>query len=128
MIGNRRHRVFFQNPGEPTPDGRGGYVEAWDDISPDLGWFVAIEPAGARDLERIAPGTVITAATYVIRGRFHPGLSAKSRMWHDGRVFAITGVRTIEEREIEMELAAVELETPPLELGTPAPGFHPRTP
>jgi head-tail adaptor len=111
MIGDHRHLVVFQDPGDPVPDGAGGYVQTWQDLTPAT-WHVQIAPATAADLERVAAGTVLTQATSLVRGRYHPGVSTRTRMLYSGRTFAITGARTADERGVTMELAAVETRTP----------------
>jgi len=111
MIGDYRHLVTFQDPSAAVPDGAGGYTQTWGDLSPAT-WYVQIEPAGAGDLERLAAGSVLTTASHMVRGRYHPGVSTKSRMLFSGRTFAITGTRNVDERSILMELGAVEQVTP----------------
>jgi len=111
MIGDFRHLVTFQDPSAAVPDGAGGYTQTWSDLQPAT-WFVAVQPAGAGDLERLAAGSVITPASHVVRGRYHPGVSTKTRMLFSGRTFAITGTRNVDERSIHMELVAVEQVTP----------------
>lgn len=107
-IGAYRHLVLFQNPGSPVPNGDGGYTQSWTDTVP-ANWFVSIEPASVRDLERVAGGTVLSTAAYIVRGRYHPGVTTKTRMVFGGRTFSITGVANVEERSITMELIAVEV-------------------
>ena len=107
MIGDYRHLVTFQDPGPAVPDGAGGYTQTWDDLTPAT-WKVQITPAGAADLERVTAGTVLTQATHIVRGRYHPGVSTRSRMLFSGRTFMIAGTRNVEERSILMELVAVE--------------------
>ena len=112
MIGHQRHLVTFQDPGPAIPDGAGGYTQTWADLSPAT-WFVAILPLPAGDLERVSGGgSVMTTGTYLIRGRYHPGVSTKSRMLFSGRTFSVTGTRNVDERAITMELAVVEQVTP----------------
>jgi head-tail adaptor len=108
MIGDHRHLVLFQNPGPNVPDGDGGYTNTWTDLTPSS-WYVSIEPATARDLERVAAGTVISTASHIVKGRFHPGVTTKTRMAFGGRTFSITGKANVEERSIDMELIAVEV-------------------
>lgn len=107
-IGAYRHRVLFQAPGPAVPDGDGGYTQTWSDLAPGA-WMVSIEPATARDLERVAAGTVLSTASHVVKGRYHDGVTTKTRMVFAGRTFAITGVANVEERGITMELVAVEV-------------------
>ncbi len=108
--GDLRHRVLFQNPGPPVPDGDGGYTQTWTDLVPAT-WHVSIEPATAADLERIAAGTVLSTASHIVKGRHHPGVTTQTRMVFSGRTFSITGVANVEERGITMELVAVEVVT-----------------
>jgi head-tail adaptor len=105
--GDRRHLVTFQNP-VAVADGDGGYTTTWTDLVPAT-WHVSLEPATAADLERVAPGTVISSAAYVVRGDWHPGVTTLCRMLFNGRVFALTGVINRDLRDVEMECGAVEV-------------------
>ncbi|RPH52601.1 MAG: hypothetical protein EHM91_00040 [Planctomycetota bacterium] len=112
MIGDYRHRVTFQDPGPAVPDGAGGYTQTWQDLTPPT-WQVQIAPATVADLERISGGgSVVTTGGSVVRGHYHPGVSTKTRMLFNGKTYSITGVRSIEERGIKMELSVVEQVTP----------------
>jgi len=111
MIGDYTHLVTFQDPGPAVPDGVGGYTQTWADLAPAT-WKVQIAPAAAADLERVAAGTVLTQPTSIIRGHYHPGVSTHTRMLYNGKTYAITGTRYVDERPPKMELAAVELVTP----------------
>jgi len=110
-IGDFRHVVKFETHGPDVPDGDGGFMPTWDPLGPPT-WYVAIEPVTAHDTERAAPGTVISTATHIVRGRYLPGVSIETRMVWDGRFFAIAGTRNYHERSILMELYAVELVGP----------------
>ena len=79
MIGDYRHLVLLQSPGSPVPDGDGGWTETWSDLSPST-WHVSIEPATARDLERVSAGTVMSTASHIVKGRYHPGVTTKTRI------------------------------------------------
>lgn len=107
-VGARPHRVTFQNPGPAVPDGDGGYTQSWVDLVPPA-LSVEIKPATAKDLERVAAGTVISTATSVITGPFHPQVTTKTRLLFNGRVFQVTGDQNIEERSGEMVLVCVEV-------------------
>lgn len=106
--GKRRHLVTLQNPGTPVPDGDGGFTEAWTALVPPT-LYVSIEPATARDLERMTAGTVMSLATHIICGDFHSGVTSETRILFGTRTFAVTGIHNLEERNIEMELTAVEI-------------------
>ena len=112
MIGDFRHLVTFQDPGEPMPDGVGGYTQTWAPLQPPT-WYVQIASPSAHDLERISGGgSVTTTATHMVRGRYHPGVSTKTRMLFNGKTYSITGTSTADERGIFMELTAVEQVAP----------------
>ena len=106
--GAYRHAVRFQNPGPPVADGDGGFTQSWIDLVPPT-WRVSIQPATARDLERVAGGSVISSASHIVRGDFHPDVSTLTRIVFDGRVLAITGKQNLDERDVTMELVAVEV-------------------
>jgi head-tail adaptor len=103
----RPHRVTFQNPGPAVPDGDGGYTQSWLDLSP-LALSVRIAAPTARDLESMGPGTVVSTATYVVTGPFHPGVTTKTRINFNGRLFQVVGVTNVEERSQEMVLLVNE--------------------
>ena len=112
MIGDWRHVVTFQDPGPAVPDGAGGYTQTWADLAPAT-WHVQVAAQPVGDLERTAAGgSVQTTGSYVVRGRYHPGVSTKTRMLFNGKTYSITGTRNADERGIFMELAAVEQVTP----------------
>ena len=104
--GQRIHRVTFQNPGDPISDGYGGYTEGWADCVPPF-LVMAIKPASAADMERIAAGTVTATATHVMVGPYHPEVTTKSRaVWADVRgkshECSIAGVVNPDARCIDM--------------------------
>jgi|SRR5262245_55307440 len=110
--GERPHKVTFQNPGEPVPDGQGGYTEGWTDLDPPS-MFVQIRPASVADLERVASGTVTSSATHLVTGPFHPGVTTKTRVTFTdrsgrARELAVAGIVNPEERNIEMILLCEE--------------------
>jgi len=94
-LGTYSARVRFQNPGPVTPDGDGSYVETWIDTSP-AAWKVNVTQATTADLERLAAGTVISSATYIVEGKLHPQVTTKTRMLRGAQVFALTGKVAIE--------------------------------
>jgi len=107
-LGDRIHRVTFQNPAPATPDGDGGYLETWADCTP-AAWKVAITPATTQDLERVAAGTVISSASHLVEGAFHPQVTTKTRMLFAGQTFAITGKVNVDMRSVDMLCGAVEV-------------------
>jgi len=83
VLGELRQVVTLSNPGAPTPDGNGGYTQTFTPLNPAV-WRCAIEAASVRASERLFGGTVIALASYILTGRFHPGITVKTRMvWTD---------------------------------------------
>ena len=81
-IGRRRHLVTLQNP-TVVVDGEGGFTTTWADLSPSQMW-ARIEPATASRLERVAAGTVQSAATHIATMLRHTGVTTKTRLtWVD---------------------------------------------
>jgi len=104
-IGRDSQLVTFEGPGDPVPDGEGGYTQAWTPLAPPT-WYVRIRPATARDAEKVTAGTVITHVSHIVHGRFHPGVTTRTRMLFKGHIYQITSVVNLEERDREMELVA----------------------
>jgi head-tail adaptor len=111
-IGQARHVVTLENPGDPAPDGDGGYTETFAPLDP-ASWDCAITPASQRlrTLETLASATVLAQATHVLTGRYHPGITIETRLTFNGRRFNVINVANVEERGIETQLLAVEVLT-----------------
>jgi head-tail adaptor len=107
-IADRPHYCTFQAEGTPVPDGDGGYTTGWGDLDPPQ-MFMRIDPATAADLERLSAGTVISTATHIIRGPFHPGVTTKSRVVCNGHTYNVRGFANRELRDIDMVLLCEEL-------------------
>ena len=106
-IGDLRHVGVFQKPGGQIPDGEGGYIDGWIDLTP-APWPVQITPATARDLERSAASTVVATATHLIVTRWRSDLDTSARMTFEGRIFSITGIQNVDERDQWLRLTAEE--------------------
>jgi SPP1 family predicted phage head-tail adaptor len=107
-IGDRPHRMMFQNPGPAGPDGDGGFTQSWTDCAPPA-LFVSIVDATAALLERVAGGTVIATATHIVSGPYHPQVTTQTRAVFDGRTFQVGNVIDREQRHQEMVLVCTEL-------------------
>jgi head-tail adaptor len=107
MIGEDRHLVALANPGEPVPDGDGGFTESYAPLDPPT-WYCTIEPATAAGLERMTAGAVISLATHAISGRYHPGITTETRLTFEGRVFEVKQVINRQERNMRTVLVCVE--------------------
>jgi head-tail adaptor len=99
-VPNLRHKVRLQNPGPPVSDGEGGYTQSWTDLTPAT-WDCSIDPATARDLERVTAGTTLATASHVVRGRYHPGITTATRILFGARTLYVNGVANPEERNVE---------------------------
>jgi head-tail adaptor len=105
-----RHVVQVQGPGDPVPDGDGGYTEAFGPLTPP-DWHCAISPASPKDLENIGSGTVIAQATHIVTGRYHKGINTETRLLFRGRVLNVVAVVNVDERDRELQLACAEVVT-----------------
>jgi len=82
-IGTYRQVVTLSSPGAPTPDGDGGFTQTYAALSP-ADWRCAIERASVASAERNFAQTVISQATHIFTGRFHSGITTKTRLvWVD---------------------------------------------
>jgi SPP1 family predicted phage head-tail adaptor len=110
MIGAYRHRVTLEQPGDPVPDGEGGYTETFAPLDPPT-WDCSIQAATLRDLERQIAGTIQASATHLVRGRYHPGITTETRILFEGRQLAVQSVQNVEERDLETVLVCGEIKT-----------------
>jgi len=103
--GAYQHRVRFDAPGLPVPDGDGGYTQGFTPLDPPE-WFASIRPATARDLEQVAGGTVVGTATHIVECDYHGGVTVLSRVvkLDELRMFTVDGVRNHDERDVTMSL------------------------
>ena len=106
--GDRRHLVLLHNPGTAVPDGDGGYTQAPEPADPEE-WWVKIEAASQRNLERITAATVVSTATHILSGPYHEGVTTKTIIAFGTRTFHVTSVVNPDERNIETIAIAVEL-------------------
>jgi head-tail adaptor len=74
------HRARPETPGDPIPDGAGGWSDQWVACDPPV-WWCAIENANARNIERGIASTVEATATHVLKGDYHPGITSLCRIW-----------------------------------------------
>ena len=82
-IGRLRQLVTLANPGAAVPDGDGGFTQTYAPLNPAT-WRASIEIASVRASERAFSGTVIAQASYILTGRYHPGITSQTRMtWVD---------------------------------------------
>lgn len=103
-----RHHVRLEHPGDPVPDGRGGYIEVWAPLVP-AEWFCSIQSAAAQVVERLTAGTMQATATHLLRGDFHPGITTESRVMFEGRTLQVQSVTDVEERHVEVILICAEV-------------------
>jgi len=111
--GARRHLVSLSTAGTEVPDGSGGYTQASVALTPATR-YAEIKPATARDLERVAAGTVMSTNTLLVTMDFHPTVNTKTMLaWTDqagvAHTAAVSGVHNTELRCIELILVAVEV-------------------
>lgn len=106
--GQRIHTVTLQAPGLPVPDGDGGVIQGWADLVPAT-VKASITPASARDLEKLASGTVITQATHVITMPYHAQVNTATRVVFRGRSFSLTSVINLDERNVQLKCIGVEV-------------------
>ena len=82
-IGTYRQEATLSAPSVVSPDGDGGFVSVFAALSPAT-WRCAIERASVAASERNFASTVISQATHILTGRFHSGITNKTRIvWVD---------------------------------------------
>jgi hypothetical protein len=90
------------------PDGEGGYTTPIAVLVP-AAWHCSIARASARELERIAAGTVVASATHILEGYHHPGITRETVIGFEGRTFHVNDVIDPLERHIHTIAICQEL-------------------
>jgi SPP1 family predicted phage head-tail adaptor len=106
-VSQKPHIVLLENPsGAPVRLPGGGFKQAWVTVA---SVFAAIEPATAHNVEQLMAGTVGTNSTHIITCEYWPGITTKSQVKFNGRIFHIVGVQNINELNIDLRLACEEV-------------------
>lgn len=93
-------QVDLRDPGTRTRDGKGGFTDAYDlPLTPST-WFCEILPATAANLEQLVGGTTEVKATHIVTGRYHDGITTKTRLTFNGRQLFVRGTQNPEERNL----------------------------
>lgn len=107
--GARRHLVSLEGPGGPAvPDGEGGWTQTPAPLDPPT-WACSIRRASVRDLERVTSGTVLNAASHILEGDFHPGVTRETQITFEGRTFFVNDVINVDERDTHMTVLCQEV-------------------
>lgn len=99
--GALRHTLVIEQPTE-TQDAHGQAVASWSTFASVPG---SLEPLNGREI--FAAAQVQAEVTARARIRYLSGVTAKMRITHEGKVYAITAVidRELRHRELELLLA-----------------------
>ena len=103
--GQLRHKGAIQQATE-TRDAVGGVVRSWADVVP--AWWAQVRPITAREM--LSGAQITQEVTHIIRGRVVPGVTITPSMrfvWN-GRTFNFVGVINSQERDIMLEITAME--------------------
>ena len=107
--GDRRHLVTLKNPGDPIPDGHGGFSYTYVDLTPAT-MYAAVQPTPARNLERERSDTSLATITHLVTMDYHPQVTTETRIWVDGGgALNVTGVRNPDAKGVDLELTCEEV-------------------
>ena len=96
------HRITIQAITEAS-DGAGGFTASWADFT--QAWC-SIRPL--KGYERFQAGQKETPVTHKIKMRYQAGITTKHRILYGTRVFNIKEILNVEERNITLEILALE--------------------
>jgi len=75
-------------------------LQSWTDLVPPS-VFAEVKTATAQALERVTGSAVASSATHIVTMPYHPGVTTKTRIIHDGRTLTVTGVGTPDARKAD---------------------------
>lgn len=102
IAGDLRHLVSLDNPTSGTPTSE-GTAQTWAPLSPGEMW-ASIDPATARELERVVAGAVQSTATHLITIRYHPQVTTQTRVTKGPRA----ADDSLEEGSLEFHVTGVQ--------------------
>jgi len=106
LAGRQRHTITIQRPVN-TPDDMGGFDVTWEDVCTVR---ASVEPLQGREF--FAARQMQTVSTVRFRLRWLKGftdqINEEMRVLFDGRVFDITAIVNIKERNREVHLMCAE--------------------
>lgn len=105
--GDLSQSVILEDPAR-TPDGEGGFTEAWTALSPSPVW-ASVLPATSGRMERLVGGTVESGATHLVEMRYHPQVTIKTRLTHGTRHLQVINVQNVDEASDVTRLTCVEI-------------------
>jgi SPP1 family predicted phage head-tail adaptor len=102
--GRRRHAVTLQTVTQAA-DNDGSFTDTPTTLACVR---ASIEPATARQLERVAAGTVIAQASHVVTIPYLCGVTTQTRVLFGTRILHVLGVSNADERGRELVLVCSE--------------------
>lgn len=108
-IGEMRNYISVENPTRSV-DGDGGYIDSWSATSPSPIW-ASIEPATARDLERIVGNTISATVSHIVKTRFHSGITTNTRLVDGTKILYVRGIQNLKMKDQWIILACEEVLT-----------------
>lgn len=108
-----RQTATLATVGTPVADGDGGWTQPLIALDP-ADWRCAIEAASVSSAERSFADTVIAQASYIMRGRFHSGITTKTQVQWTDRAGAVHTANVIDVDDpegagVETVIAVVEV-------------------
>lgn len=107
-IAERPHRLWLYQTGAPVADGHGSFTQPLVPLDPPA-VDGSLVPATGADMQRVAPGTVISHASYIATIPYHPQVTTQTVVQFKGRTFRVNGPANVEERGADMVLVCDEL-------------------
>ena len=102
--GQLRKRIKLQRAIPSKPDAYGAVSDSWSDLATR---WAEIKPLIGKEKEQAA--AVKATVTHSIRLRYLEGLTMADRVKWDNRIFEITDLQNIHERDREIKLTCTEL-------------------
>lgn len=107
--GLRDKRVMLSQPGDPVPDGDGGWTTGNAPLDPPS-MFASLEPATGGDAERVSAGSVLTHASFIVTMLYHPQVTTRTQIAYGSRTFNVQSVANVDEANRELVLVCDEVQ------------------
>jgi SPP1 family predicted phage head-tail adaptor len=105
-IGSMRHKITLQSLDKTATDGGGNYNEVWDNVA-DV--WAKVSPISGQQF--IIAGQHNQQLTHTVSMRYRADITPAMRFLYRGRILRIQYIQNIDERNIELRINCIEVET-----------------
>lgn len=111
----RNVKITLEAVSSRARDTDGGWTDVYSPLSPSTAW-AKIDAATPHDLERRVANTISAQVSHLVTIRYHKGVNTNTRVTFTDpagtHTLYVRGMRNVEQRNIDLEMACEEVISP----------------